>query len=72
MLRLSVNILGNFVSFNSTQDCFKASWGSHKSAHLKAKLSALDQNSDKTWLYCIKRGQARTPKLPYFDWAGYI
>lgn len=67
--------------FNSTQDCFKASWSSHKSVHLKAKLSILgagtlgEQNSDvvnEGWLYCLKKGQARTPKLPHFDWTGYI
>lgn len=49
--------------------------------HLNAKLSALGagtlggQNSDlgnEGWLYCLKKGQARTPKLPHFDWTGYI
>lgn len=48
--------------------------------HLKAKLSSLgtgtpnEQNSDllkEGWLYCLKKGQARTPKLPHFDWTGY-
>ncbi|KAB1225287.1 Methionine aminopeptidase 1A [Morella rubra] len=62
-----------------TQDCFKASWGSHKSVHLKAKLSSIgtgiphEQNSDllnEGWLYCLKKGQARSPKLPHFDWTG--
>ncbi|KAF5953034.1 hypothetical protein HYC85_010978 [Camellia sinensis] len=62
-----------------TQDCFKSSWSSHKSVHLKAKLSALglgspgEQNSaspNDGWLYCLKKGQARTPKLPHFDWTG--
>lgn len=65
----------------STQDCFKASWSSHKTVHLKAKLSSLgtgtphEQNSDllnEGWLYCLKKGQARTPKLPHFDWTGYF
>jgi len=41
---------------------------------VKAKLSSPDtQNSGSPgegWLYCLKRGQARTPKLPYFDWTG--
>ncbi|KAJ8900240.1 hypothetical protein K2173_024880 [Erythroxylum novogranatense] len=67
-----------------TQDCFKASWSSHKSGHLKAKLSTLgtdtqsEQKSDvlnEGWLYCLRKGQARSPKLPHFDWtgtAGYI
>lgn len=68
------------ISFlNSTQDCFKASWSTHKSVHLKAKLSLIgtgtsgEQNSDlvsEGWLYCLKKGQARTPKLPHFDWTG--
>ena len=65
----------------STQDCFKASWSSHKAVHLKAKLSSLgtgtphEQNSDllnEDWQYCLKRGQARTQKLPHFDWTGYF
>lgn len=64
-----------------TQDCFKASWSSHKAVHLKAKLSSLgtgtphEQNSDllnEDWLYCLKKGQARTPKLPHFDWTGEL
>ncbi|XP_050282090.1 methionine aminopeptidase 1A-like [Quercus robur] len=64
-----------------TQDCFKASWSSHKAVHLKAKLSSLgtgtphEQNSDlhnEGWLYCLKKGQARTPKLPHFDWTGEL
>lgn len=68
------------MSFVSTQDCFKASWSSHKSVHLKAKLSSpgtvtpTEQNSSspvEEWLYCMKKGQARTPKIPYFDWTGY-
>ncbi|KAK4804488.1 hypothetical protein SAY86_004305 [Trapa natans] len=63
------------------QDCFKASWSSHKSVHLKAKLSSTGtgvpdgQNSESIsdgWLYCIKKGQARTPKLPHFDWKGSL
>ncbi|PKI70406.1 hypothetical protein CRG98_009181, partial [Punica granatum] len=58
-----------------TQDCFKASWSSHKSVHLKAKLSSLGQNSESVsddWQYCLKKGQARTPKLPQFDWTGSL
>ncbi|KAG5538601.1 hypothetical protein RHGRI_019241 [Rhododendron griersonianum] len=65
----------------STQDCFKSSWSTHKSVHLKEKLSALglgapgEQNSaspNDGWLYCLKKGQARTPKLPHFDWTGSL
>ncbi|KAK8464723.1 hypothetical protein PHAVU_010G080400 [Phaseolus vulgaris] len=59
-----------------SQECFKSSWSSHKSVHLKAKLSSPDtQNSGSVsegWLYCLKSGQARTPKLPYFDWTGSL
>lgn len=66
---------------NSTQDCFKAAWSSHKSVHVKAQLSSIanslpgDQNSDlisQGWLYCVKKGQARTAKLPHFDWTGFV
>lgn len=64
----------------SSQDCFKASWSSHKSVHLKAKSSSpAPENStvldsglpNDGWLYCMRKGQARTPKLPHFDWTGY-
>ncbi|XP_057980012.1 methionine aminopeptidase 1A isoform X2 [Malania oleifera] len=64
-----------------TQDCFKVSWSSHKSVHLQPKLSSLrsdnldDQNSallTGDWLYCLKKGQARTSKLPHFDWTGTL
>ncbi|KAL9175986.1 hypothetical protein ABFS82_02G148800 [Erythranthe guttata] len=64
-----------------SQDCFKESWGSHKSVHLKAKLSspapenAGEQNSglsNDPWLYCLRKGQSRTSKLPNFDWTGSL
>nr|DAD18591.1 TPA_asm: hypothetical protein HUJ06_020054 [Nelumbo nucifera] len=64
-----------------TQDCFKESWSSHKSVHLKAKLSALGTGTpdeqissalNEGWLYCLKKGQARTSKLPHFDWTGAL
>ncbi|KAL6953772.1 Microtubule-associated protein 1A [Sarracenia purpurea var. burkii] len=64
-----------------TQDCFKASWSTHKSVHLKAKLSTLGPGSpgerssaspNDGWLYYLKKGQARTPKLPHFDWTGSL
>ncbi|THG09804.1 hypothetical protein TEA_010580 [Camellia sinensis var. sinensis] len=69
-----------FVTASFTE-CFKASWSSHKSVHLKAKLSSFgpstpgEQNlasSNDGWLYCLKKGQARTPKLPHFDWTGTL
>ncbi|RAL54058.1 hypothetical protein DM860_004529 [Cuscuta australis] len=63
-----------------TQDCFKASWTSHKVVHLKAKLSSLSTDtsgenngsSADGWLYCLRKGQSRTPKLPHFDWTGTL
>ncbi|OVA02997.1 Peptidase M24 [Macleaya cordata] len=64
-----------------TQDCFKASWSSHKSVHLKAKLSTtrtgtpdetISGSINEGWLYCLKKGQARTPTLPHFDWTGTL
>ncbi|GMN18780.1 hypothetical protein TIFTF001_046843 [Ficus carica] len=82
VLHLAVldRFLGHVNEFGViSQDCFKASWSSHKSVHLKVKLSASGASApgeQKTnlaiegWLYCLKKGQARTPKLPYFDWTG--
>ncbi|KAF2303473.1 hypothetical protein GH714_018695 [Hevea brasiliensis] len=64
-----------------TQDCFKASWSSHKSVHLKAKLFSFGTGSpgeqdlgglNEGWLYCLQRGQTPTPKLPLFDWTGTL
>ncbi|XP_050154283.1 methionine aminopeptidase 1A-like [Malus sylvestris] len=57
-----------------TQDCFKASWNSHKSVHLKAKSSEAGSGTpeEEGWLYCLRKGQARTAKLPYFDWTGAL
>ncbi|KAF9617783.1 hypothetical protein IFM89_038755 [Coptis chinensis] len=64
-----------------SQDCFKASWSTHKSVHLKPKLSLIS-NADaddvisvalnQGWKYCIKRGQGRTINFPYFDWTGTL
>lgn len=53
-----------------SQDCFRASWTSHKAVHLKAKLSS--SVSDEGWQYCLRKGQSRTQKLPYFDWTGTL
>ncbi|XP_073139394.1 methionine aminopeptidase 1A isoform X1 [Henckelia pumila] len=64
-----------------SQDCFKESWSSHKSVHVKAKLSSPglessgEQNSGLSndgWLYCLRKGQARSPKIPHFDWTGSL
>lgn len=60
-----------------SQDCFKASWSSHKSMHLKAKASLLetdvagDENTE-GWLYCLRKGQARTSTQPHFEWTGSL
>ncbi|PRQ58535.1 putative methionyl aminopeptidase [Rosa chinensis] len=57
----------------STQDYFKASWSLHKSVHLKAKQSNGTGNPENEgWQYRMKKGQGRTPKLPYFDWTGRV
>ncbi|XP_020576321.1 methionine aminopeptidase 1A isoform X1 [Phalaenopsis equestris] len=58
-----------------SQDCFKASWSSHKSVHVKLKGDVALTNSDelqKSWLYCLKKGQARTARPPLFDWTGTL
>ncbi|KAL4199789.1 hypothetical protein AMTRI_Chr03g52990 [Amborella trichopoda] len=64
-----------------SQDCFKAAWSSHKSVHLRIESQPLraDASDDQTsaalkrgWLYCLKKGQARTAKLPHFDWTGTL
>eukprot|EP00262_Sarcandra_glabra_P005362 TRINITY_DN16859_c0_g1_i1.p1 TRINITY_DN16859_c0_g1~~TRINITY_DN16859_c0_g1_i1.p1 ORF type:complete len:400 (+),score=59.55 TRINITY_DN16859_c0_g1_i1:123-1322(+) len=64
-----------------TQDCFKASWSSHKLVHLKSKLSGPRESTpdeqvaatlNEDWRYCLKKGQARTSKLPHFDWTGTL
>ncbi|XP_057768198.1 methionine aminopeptidase 1A-like [Salvia miltiorrhiza] len=62
-----------------SQECFKASWSSHKFVHLNAKSSLIASESYSEqnlglpgdgWLYCLIEGQAQTPKLPHFDWTG--
>lgn len=39
---------------------------------MKAKEEENSDGSREGWLYCAKRGQSRSPKLPHFDWTGYI
>ncbi|URD78786.1 Removes the N-terminal methionine from nascent proteins (By similarity) [Musa troglodytarum] len=56
-----------------TQDCFKASWSSHKSVHFKSKLANVQsEQTQDGWLYCLRKGQTRTSELPYFDWTGAL
>ncbi|KAJ8447330.1 hypothetical protein Cgig2_013107 [Carnegiea gigantea] len=70
-------LLTKGMSTKSSQDCFKASWSSHKSVHLKAKASLLetdvarDKNTE-GWLYCLRKGQARTSTQPHFEWTGSL
>ncbi|KAJ1413604.1 Creatinase/aminopeptidase-like [Sesbania bispinosa] len=71
-----MTLLLRMAPCRSTQECFKSSWSLHKSVHLKAKLISIGtQNSDSLgegWLYCVKGGQGRTPKLPHFEWTGAL
>ncbi|URD78788.1 Removes the N-terminal methionine from nascent proteins (By similarity) [Musa troglodytarum] len=61
------------LSACSTQDCFKASWSSHKSVHFKSKLANVQsEQTQDGWLYCLRKGQTRTSELPYFDWTGAL
>lgn len=58
-----------------SQDCFKASWSSHKLVHSKSRLSPEglgtgDSPIQEGWLYCLKKGRTRTREMPYFDWTG--
>lgn len=60
-----------------SQDCFKASWSSHKAVHMKSKTAtvnkpSMSKNSEDGWLYCLKKGQTRTSVLPHFDWTGTL
>ncbi|XP_047337647.1 methionine aminopeptidase 1A-like [Impatiens glandulifera] len=59
-----------------SQDCFKASWSSHKAVHSKAKISSTggqDSGSlNDGWLYCTRKGQGRSPKVPQFNWTGTL
>lgn len=60
-----------------SQDCFSASWSSHKSTHLKSKTGTVmttstSEHSEDGWVYCLKKGQTRTSVLPHFDWTGTL
>ncbi|KAM3375448.1 hypothetical protein P3S68_014162 [Capsicum galapagoense] len=66
---------------NIQQDCFKASWSSHKSIHLKGKLSSLatetptEQNASSpsdSWKYCLRKGQDQTSKILHFNLTGTL
>lgn len=67
------------ISFTSSQDCFKVSWSSHKSVHSKSISSSAPVNPGEQnaasqndgWLYCLRKGNARSHELPHFDWSGY-
>lgn len=64
-----------------SQDCFKASWSSHKIVHTEGRQLApradnpqqqISEVLSQGWLYCIKKGQARSAQLPFFDWTGTL
>ncbi|KAI4369799.1 hypothetical protein MLD38_018203 [Melastoma candidum] len=62
-----------------TQECFKKSWSSHRLVHSKPKASLISNSTERNpdslgegWLYCLKKGQARTPTPPHFDWTGTL
>eukprot|EP00249_Psilotum_nudum_P015499 c25359_g1_i1 orf=1132-2181(-) len=64
-----------------SQECFKASWSSHKLVHAGVKSEALRSDSpegqisealSRGWLYCLKKGQVRSSQLPFFDWTGSL
>ncbi|GLC77074.1 hypothetical protein PLESTF_001880600 [Pleodorina starrii] len=44
-----------------SQECFKAAWPEHKKVHSPPADA---------WLYCTKRGKARSDAMPDFDWTG--
>ncbi|XP_022897822.1 methionine aminopeptidase 1A-like [Olea europaea var. sylvestris] len=64
----------------SSQDCFKVSWSSHKSVHSKSISSSAPVNPGEQnaasqndgWLYCLRKGNARSHELPHFDWTGQL
>jgi hypothetical protein len=63
--------------YDSTQECFKASWSAHKSVHTKSTSgtdvsSISSEKSQSGWLYCLKKGQMRSSRLPNFEWTGYF
>lgn len=49
------------MSVFCSQDCFKQAWAGHKAVH-KPPADA--------WLYCLKRGKARSDVMPEFNWTG--
>jgi len=63
-----------------SQECFKEAWSSHKAVHSQAIQKHVvdgngvqDQHSGalaQGWMYCIRKGQSRSPQMPAFDWTG--
>eukprot|EP00882_Tetradesmus_deserticola_P008357 GHRQ01008814.1.p1 GENE.GHRQ01008814.1~~GHRQ01008814.1.p1 ORF type:complete len:202 (+),score=66.46 GHRQ01008814.1:1308-1913(+) len=47
-----------------SQDCFKQAWPEHKAVH-KSAVSA-----GEAWLFCTKRGKARSDTMPGYAWTG--
>lgn len=56
--------LSRELSVFCSQDCFKQAWPAHKAVH-----KPLPPSPD-AWLYCLKRGKARSDTMPSFDWTG--
>eukprot|EP00897_Mesotaenium_endlicherianum_P005562 jgi/Mesen1/5033/ME000025S04431 len=54
-----------------SQECFKASWGAHKSVHKAGSPAAADALAQ-GWLFCLERGAARTLSMPSFNWTGEL
>lgn len=64
----------------SSQECFKEAWSSHKAVHSQAiQKHVVDGNGVQDphsgalaqgWMYCIRKGQSRSPQMPAFDWTG--
>ncbi|KAK9814651.1 hypothetical protein WJX72_009256 [[Myrmecia] bisecta] len=50
-------------SYFCSQDCFKQAWPEHKQVH---------KPPPDAWLYCTKRGKARSNSRPDFEWTGAL
>lgn len=39
---------------------------------LESNIAGEKLTTPDNWLFCLRKGQSRTPKLPRFDWTGYV
>ncbi len=59
-----------------SQECFKESWIMHKPLHSQLELqnnasgNGVHDQYLQGWMYCLRKGQARSTQLPYFAWTG--